>query len=134
MFGRSCPQNASPEAAPSPEASDKEAASHNRAQAFKEFPGPNERISRRKKGLQNEGAIARSLARYDLERVQVPTLVIGVENCGYNTYPAARYTAQNVPGARFLGWPTGGHLAVGHREELWSEVEKFLRSAMAEAA
>jgi pimeloyl-ACP methyl ester carboxylesterase len=85
-------------------------------------------ISRRKNGLQNEGIIARSLARYDLERLQVPTLVIGVENCGYNTYPAARYTAQNIPGARFLGWPTGGHLAVGHREELWSEVEKFLRA------
>jgi 2-hydroxy-6-oxonona-2,4-dienedioate hydrolase len=86
-------------------------------------------ISRRKKGLKNETAIARSLARYDLERLQLPTLVIAVENCLYHTYPGACYTAENIAGARLLCLPTGGHLAVGHREELWSEVQNFLRRA-----
>jgi pimeloyl-ACP methyl ester carboxylesterase len=95
-----------------------------------EFLGHIQPISRRKKGLENETAIARSLARYDLERIEVPTLVIAVENCLYNTYPGARYTAENIPGARLRCWPTGGHLAVGHTEELWAEVENFLQSAM----
>ena len=88
-----------------------------------------EPISRRKKGLQNETAIARSLPRYDLERLQVPTLVSSIEDCLYNTYLGARYTAENIPGARFLGFPTGGHLAVGHETELWSEVRQFLQTA-----
>jgi 2-hydroxy-6-oxonona-2,4-dienedioate hydrolase len=95
----------------------------------REFLEHIEPISRRKKGLQNEVAIAQSLPRYDLERFQVPTLVFGVENCLYNTYPGARYTAENVQGARFLGYPTGGHLAVGHQTELWSAVQKFLQTA-----
>jgi 2-hydroxy-6-oxonona-2,4-dienedioate hydrolase len=88
-----------------------------------------EPISRRKKGLQNEAAIARSLPRYDLERLQVPTLVSSIEDCLYNTYSGARYTAENIPGARFVGYPTGGHLAVGHEAELWSEVRQFLQTA-----
>lgn len=88
-----------------------------------------EPISWRKKGLQNETAIARSLPRYDLERLKVPTLVSSIEDCLYNTYPGARYTAENIPGARFLGYRTGGHLAVGHETELWSEVRQFLQAA-----
>lgn len=88
-----------------------------------------EPVSRRKKGLQNDATAAQSLPRYDLERFQVPTLVIGVEDCLYNTYPGARYTAEYIHGARFVGYPTGGHLAVGHQAEVWSEVEKFLKTA-----
>jgi pimeloyl-ACP methyl ester carboxylesterase len=88
-----------------------------------------EPVSRRKKGLQNEAAVARSLPRYDLEHLQVPTLVSSIEDCLYNTYPGARYTAENIPGARFFGYPSGGHLAVGHETELWSEVRQFLQTA-----
>jgi pimeloyl-ACP methyl ester carboxylesterase len=88
-----------------------------------------EPISKRKQGLQNETAVARSLSRYDLERLHVPTLVSSIEDCLYNTYPGARYTAENIPGARFLGYPTGGHLAVGHETDLWSEVRQFLQTA-----
>ena len=93
-----------------------------------EFLAHIEPISRRKLGLLNESKIARSLTRYDLERLEVPTLVIGVENCLYHTYPGARYTADNVRGARLLVYPTGGHLAVGHVKELWREIQKFLET------
>ncbi|HLW52379.1 MAG TPA: alpha/beta hydrolase [Candidatus Angelobacter sp.] len=86
-----------------------------------------EPISRRKKGLQNEAAIAQSLPRFDLERINVPTLVFGVENCLYKTYPGARYTAKNIRGAR--SYRTGGHLCVGHQTELWSKVSSFLNTA-----
>lgn len=94
-----------------------------------EFLAHIEPISRRKKGLQNETAIAKSLPRYELERVRVPTLVVGVENCLYKTFPGARFTAENIQGARFLGYPTGGHLVVGHQTEAWSEVRDFLNAA-----
>lgn len=97
-----------------------------------EFLGHIEPISRRKKGLENEAAIAKSLPRYDLEHLRVPTLVFGVENCLYKTYPAACYTAEHIQGARFLGYSTGGHLCVGNQAELWSEIQKFLKT-MAQA-
>lgn len=93
-----------------------------------EFLGHIEPVSRRKKGLENEAAVAKSLPRYDLERLRVPTLVFGVENCLYNTYPGARYTADNIAAARFLSFSAGGHLCVGHQAELWSEIKTFLRT------
>jgi 2-hydroxy-6-oxonona-2,4-dienedioate hydrolase len=88
-----------------------------------------EPISRRKKGLQNDDAVARSLTCYDLERFHVPTLVFSIENDQYRTYPGARYTADHIYGARFIGYPTGGHLAVGHQAETWAEVRRFLRTS-----
>ncbi len=109
---------------------DVERAGANEQGQVAEFLAHIEPISRRKKGLENETAIARSLPRYDLERFQVPTLVFSVENCLYHTYPGARYTAEHIQGARFVGYPTGGHLAVGHQTELWSEIESFLKTAV----
>lgn len=93
-----------------------------------EFLGHIEPISRRKKGLENEAAIAKSLSRYDLERLRVPTLVFAAENCLYNTYPAACYTAANIQAARLVSYSTGGHLCVGHQAELWAEIQNFLHT------
>jgi pimeloyl-ACP methyl ester carboxylesterase len=76
-----------------------------------------------------DAAIAQALPRYDLERFHVPTLVFSVENDQYETYPGARHTAEHIDGARFIGYPTGGHLVVGHQPEVWSEVHKFLKTA-----
>ena len=85
-------------------------------------------ITRRKNGLRNEAAVAQSLGRYDLERLTVPTLVFSVENDGYKTYPGAKYTAEHIKGGRFVGYPTGGHLLVGHQQEVWSEITEFLKN------
>lgn len=90
-----------------------------------------EPISRRKKGLENEATVAKSLSRYDLEHLRVPTLVFGAENCLYKTYAAACYTAGNIQGSRFISYPTGGHLCVGHQAELWAEIQNFLTSLQA---
>ena len=91
-----------------------------------EFLAHIEPISRRKKGLQNEESVAKSLTRYELEQISVPTLIVGIENCLYKTFLGARYTAQHIPGARFVTYPTGGHMAVGHQTEVWSEVKAFV--------
>lgn len=84
-------------------------------------------ISAREKGLWNDAAVAASLPRYELERFKVPTLVMSVENDLYGTFESARYTAEHIPGARFLGYPTGGHLGVGHEQDTWPEIADFLR-------
>jgi len=83
-------------------------------------------LSRRQPGLLNEAAIAASLRRYDLERISAPTLVMSVADDLYGTFESARYTAAHIPGARFIGYASGGHLWVGHHDEVMAELNAFL--------
>lgn len=83
-------------------------------------------VSRRRLGLLNDLAVVTSLPRYDLERIKAPTLVIGVADCLYGTYASAQYCADNIPGARFVSYPSGGHLWVGHENDITAEVRDFL--------
>lgn len=84
-------------------------------------------ISRRRAGLLNEAKVIPSLPRYDLEQIRVPTLAISCEDDVFGTYDGARYTADHIPGARFVGYPTGGHLWVGHQHEVTHEITQFLK-------
>jgi pimeloyl-ACP methyl ester carboxylesterase len=77
--------------------------------------------------LVNDAAIISSLERYDLERISAPALVISVADDLFGTYDAARYTAQHLPRGRFVGYTTGGHVWVGHQEQVMSEIEAFLK-------
>jgi pimeloyl-ACP methyl ester carboxylesterase len=83
-------------------------------------------LSSRAQGLINERKVAQSLRPLPLERISAPTLIASVADDGYGTYAGARYTAEHVPGARFIGYPSGGHMLVGHEAEFHSEVLKFL--------
>jgi 2-hydroxy-6-oxonona-2,4-dienedioate hydrolase len=68
-----------------------------------------------------------SLDRYPLERITVPTLIISASDDPYNTFISAQYTAQNIPGAKFIGLECGGHLLIEQEEKVRSEVDKFLK-------
>ncbi len=82
-------------------------------------------LSSRAAGLRNDGLIAASLTRYDLESIRAPTLVISVRDDLYGTFAGAQYTAQHIPDARFVGYERGGHLWVGHHVELLDEIVSF---------
>jgi 2-hydroxy-6-oxonona-2,4-dienedioate hydrolase len=84
-------------------------------------------VSRRRLGLLNDAAVTSSLRRYELERVAVPTLVISMADDLFGTLGGARYTAAHVPHARFIGYPSGGHLWVGHQQEVVAEIAAFLK-------
>lgn len=86
-------------------------------------------VSRRLAGLLNDGAIVPSLRRFDLDRVEAPTLLMSVEDDRYGTFPGAKYTAGEIRNARFIGFRAGGHLWIGHNEELLSMVCDFLEDA-----
>lgn len=89
-------------------------------------------ISPRRLGLLNDAATVPRLPRFPLEDIRVPTLVIGVADCLYGTFEGARFTADHIPGARFIGFPSGGHLWVGHHHEVLAEVSTFLNAQLAE--
>lgn len=84
-------------------------------------------ISSRRRGLVNDAAVVASLPRYELERIGVPTLVVSTADDLFGTFDTARYTAEHIPRARFVGYPNGGHLWVGHQKELLSEIIAFLK-------
>lgn len=84
-------------------------------------------ISPRRLGLLNDTAVTSSLPRYELERIAVPTLIMSVADDLYGTFDGARYSAEHIPRARFIGYPSGGHLWVGHHKEVMSEIASFLK-------
>ncbi|KPK73738.1 MAG: hypothetical protein AMJ84_01620 [Acidithiobacillales bacterium SM23_46] len=83
-------------------------------------------LSPRRAGLLHEARIIASLDRYPLERISAPTLAISAQDDGYGTYEAARYAVAQIPRARFIGYPSGGHLLVGHSQEAMDEIVRFL--------
>ena len=48
--------------------------------------------------------------------------MVSARDDGFGTYAGAEYTASRIPGARFLGFEQGGHLLVGHDEQVRREV------------
>jgi pimeloyl-ACP methyl ester carboxylesterase len=85
-------------------------------------------VSARRLGLLNDAAVTSRLERYELEKISAPTLAFSVEDDLYGTYECARYTAAHIPNARFIAYPTGGHLWVGHQREAFAEIAAFLKS------
>ncbi len=83
-------------------------------------------LSQRQPGLLNEAAIAAALPRYDLERISTPTLIVSVADDLYGTFASARYTAEHIRGATFVGYARGGHLWVGHHDEIMAGLIAFL--------
>ena len=69
----------------------------------------------------NDAAIASTLSRYPFQRMQGPTLVISLAEERFGTYAGARYTAERIPSARFVGYAGGGHVWVGHHQEMTAE-------------
>jgi pimeloyl-ACP methyl ester carboxylesterase len=86
-------------------------------------------VSSRRLGLQNEAAVVSNLPRFELERLEAPTLIISAKDDLYQTFAGSQYSAEHIPNARFIGYATGGHLLVGHQRETTAEIMSFLKAA-----
>lgn len=84
-------------------------------------------VSPRRLGLLNDAKVTSAVPRYALERITAPTLAISAEDDLFGTYDGARYSAEHIPGARFIGYRSGGHLWIGHHQEVVAEIAGFLR-------
>jgi 2-hydroxy-6-oxonona-2,4-dienedioate hydrolase len=83
-------------------------------------------VSARAEGLRNETRVANTLQPYDLAAIRAPTLLISARDDGYGTYGSAEYTAGHIAGAKFIGFEQGGHLWVGHDDEVRREIIKHV--------
>ncbi len=87
-------------------------------------------VTARRAGLLNDGVVTTTLERYELEGVQAPTLVISAEDDLYGTFERARYTAGQIPDARFVGFSDGGHLLVGRQEQVAAAMDACLQAVV----
>ena len=61
-----------------------------------------------------------------LDRITAPTLIVTARDDLFNTLPAAELTAEKTPGAKLIVYETGGHLLVGHEQEVRQAIRTFL--------
>jgi 2-hydroxy-6-oxonona-2,4-dienedioate hydrolase len=66
------------------------------------------------------------LAPRPLDTLAVPTLLITARDDLFNTYPSAEYAAAQIPGAKLVVFDQGGHLLVGHGDEVRAAIGDFL--------
>ncbi len=85
-------------------------------------------ISQRAPGLRDDTRLGKGLRPVALETIRVPTLAISARDDGFGTYAGAEYTAGRIPGARFIGFDSGGHLLVGRDEAVRDAVVDWLRT------
>ena len=83
-------------------------------------------VSKRAAGLRSDSVLGKNMAPYPLESILAPTLVVSVRDDGYGTYASSQYTASRIPGAKFIGFDTGGHIWVGHDDEVQAEIIQLL--------
>ena len=91
-------------------------------------------VSARARGLRSDTAISKRLTPADLQAIRAPTLVISARNDRYGTFASAQYTASQIAGARFIGFTDGGHIWVGHDDEVMAAILALLRPADAKPA
>jgi 2-hydroxy-6-oxonona-2,4-dienedioate hydrolase len=84
-------------------------------------------VGARRLGLLFDAAQTSHMQRYELERITCPVLAIGAADDPRGTYDRARYTAQQIAQARFIGYPSGGHALVGRQDAVNAELDAFLR-------
>jgi pimeloyl-ACP methyl ester carboxylesterase len=81
-------------------------------------------VSVRAQGLRHEAIVTKHLTRDALEEIRAPTLIISARDDGYGTFANAQYTASQMAGSRFIGFEQGGHVWVGHNDEVQRELVK----------
>ena len=83
-------------------------------------------VTWRRKGILYDANNQSTEQPYALETITVPTLLVSAEDDLYQTLPNARVAASRIPGARLMQFATGGHLLLGHDEEIWPAVAAFI--------
>lgn len=83
-------------------------------------------VSSRAAGLRSDSVLGKSLGPSALSAVRASTLIVSVRDDGFGTYASSVYTAGQITGARFVGFEHGGHVWVGHDDEVIQEVANHL--------
>ncbi|MCY7304868.1 MAG: alpha/beta hydrolase [Rhodoferax sp.] len=83
-------------------------------------------VSPRAEGLRSDSFVGKNLTPSPLNTLRLPVLVFSARDDRYGTYASAQYTASQIPGAKFIGFAQGGHLLVGHNDEVMEAIVTLL--------
>jgi pimeloyl-ACP methyl ester carboxylesterase len=83
-------------------------------------------ITPRARGLLFDGHTAGAPEPQALEEITCPVLTVSTRDDLYGTSDPAEYIAGRVRNGRAIVYPTGGHLWVGHEDDVWQEIRAFL--------
>lgn len=88
-------------------------------------------ISRKAAGLRNDGfwAGAPSLTAFD--QIAAPTLILSCEDDLFGTSATARLLADRIPNAEITIYPTGGHIWLGHDDDVADRIAQFVQTGLA---
>jgi pimeloyl-ACP methyl ester carboxylesterase len=84
-------------------------------------------ISRKVNGLRIDGFWAGTPTQTAYERIIAPTLIMSCEDDLFGTAATARLLAERIPDAEVTVYPTGGHIWLGHDDEVAERIAGFVR-------
>lgn len=85
-------------------------------------------ISRKADGLRSDGFWAGTPSPTAYDRIAVPTLLLSCEDDLFGTAETARLLSGRIADARLVVYPTGGHIWLGHDDDVASGIAGFVRS------
>ena len=96
-------------------------------EALNEFLRSMHPMSLRRAGIYNDRKELRILSSevFPLERITVPILIIHAKDDSLQPFTHAQYLADHNAGARLVAFERGGHLLVGHHDEVRATVVDF---------
>lgn len=83
-------------------------------------------ISRKIDGLKTDGFWAGTPSPTAWNRIEVPTMILSCEDDLFGTAATARLLADRIPGARLTVFPDGGHIWLGHDDEIADLLAAFI--------
>lgn len=83
-------------------------------------------VTQRRKGLANEGAAIDPAFPIAPGAIRVPVLIVHARDDRLTPVATADFTAAGLRGAELLIFDTGGHLLLGHHDELRQRIASFL--------
>jgi pimeloyl-ACP methyl ester carboxylesterase len=84
-------------------------------------------VQPRRAGLVNDFSQIYKMDVFPFAQINTPTLVIHAKDDSLVSIKQGRHTAKYIPNARLVELHSGGHLLLGQRDQVRTEVERFLK-------
>lgn len=83
--------------------------------------------SKRYPGIRNDQKATISDKQYDLDRINLPTLILHSLDDSLVDYDFAKYAHVNIPDSELITFPSGGHALIGQSKKYRHVVARFLK-------
>ncbi|MDF2655172.1 MAG: hydrolase [Bacillota bacterium] len=89
-------------------------------------------VSKRFAGWKQDSRNINGLGALPLDQITAPTLIVSADDDTVAPQAWSRYTAEQISGSRLITFETGGHMLLGHMEELSDMTGRFINETYPE--